>query len=197
MEIRIKTAEEFWRDKVSIEISGTAAEVQTVGQRLVRGREPGYWADACEAADKRVQELEQQLAAAQHAREIETKRADRVTREHSGCDGRVALREADAETWRTQRDALEAELKRVRQEMGRRFTEAEVDNAKEGARADERARLDREVILPANTKLSQVHAAVLGTELAREIKEYEQAHAAGLMTGALREVRRVMGVTSV
>jgi signal transduction histidine kinase len=81
--------------------------------------------------------------------------------------------------------------------MGRRFTTAQVEDAKAGAREDERARLAREVIKPLNTRMSQIHAAVLGTELARELEQYRSAHAATLLVEALGEVRRITGVTSV
>lgn len=260
MEIRIKTAEEFWRDKVSIEISGTAAEVQTVGQHITRGRTAGYWADACERAEREVRELKdraagdagtiealrervadlgQQLLTAHQAREIETRRAqgydhdrhterdraDRITREHAQCDNRVKLREADAETWRRQRDELERELaesrdlveakngvieslqdnlatsagevRRLKEEMERRFTTGQVEDAKAGAREDARAQLQREVIAPLEDKLARIHTAVLGTELARELTTYRDSSAAMLLVEALTEVRRITGVTSV
>src|ERR1044072_7694617 len=245
MKIVTKTAEEFWRDKVSIQISGTADEVQTVGQHLVRGRQVSYWADACEKAENRVRELEQDLATSQQAREIETKRAndadeklalydvdrhterDRADRNarriseletslaryvkahvctdrcqpnaHVAFEGNslVAGLEAELADALTRIGELDGQLRKALEEQRRRFTEAEVDTAKEGARADERARLDREVIHPLNTKLSRIHSAVLGTELARELAEYREASAATLLVEALSEVRRITGVTSV
>lgn len=43
--------------------------------------------------------------------------------------------------------------------------------------------------------LTRIRAAVLGTELARELKEYREASAAMLLVEALTEVRRVIGAT--
>ena len=283
MEITIKTAEEFWRDKVSIQISGTAAEVQTVGQRLVRGREPGYWADACEKAERgllasqrevhelkearagdagtiealreRIADLEadrgrerqrraadlalveQQRNTAQEAREIETRRAqeydrdrrterDRADRngarvkeleteleryrrshvctveckpnQHTAFQGRelVASLETALADAQTRIGELDGQLRRALAEQGRRFTETEVDRAKEGAREDARAEVASEVHELEN-KLARIRHAVLGGELARELAEYRTASAAMLMVEALTEVRRITGVTSV
>jgi DNA repair exonuclease SbcCD ATPase subunit len=135
MEIRIKTAEEFWRDKVSIEISGTAAEVQTVGQQITRGRTAGYWAEACERAEAEVRELKearagdagtiealreqvadlgQQLLTAQQAREIETQRAKEYDRDRHTEQERANRMTSTAETRRQRVIELEAELERYR-----------------------------------------------------------------------------------
>ena len=64
-----------------------------------------------------VSELEEQLDTAQQAREIETGRAN----------------------------DLAARLRSVSEELGRRFTVAQMTAAKAGVRADERARLEREI----------------------------------------------------
>lgn len=273
MEIRIRTHDEFHRDHVTIEISGTHEEAVTVAERVA----PGYWATAAERAERQVRELEEKIQSeieardraiawaermererntAQQAREIETKRAgelaekvrlydvdrkterdraDRAQAREKGLGQRVAELEtslaryvrAHVCTDRCTKDAhvafegnqlvkkleqelayereqggrieseLSGEVRRLKEELNGRFTVEQVADAKDGARADERARLDREVIKPLNTKLTRVHSAVLGTELARELGEYREASAATLMVEALSEVRRITGVTSV
>jgi chromosome segregation ATPase len=252
MEITIKTAEEFWRDKVSIQISGTADEVQTVGQHLVRGRQAGYWADACERAEARVRELEErnsdlagQLATAQEAREIETKRAEGLALTVRGYDqdrhterdradraqARVAELEASLAryvkghvcTERCTKDAhvafegrslvadletaladaqtrigeLDGQLRRALAEKERRFTTAQVEDAKAGAKEDARAAMQREIVNPLQSKVDDITRAVLGEELKNEITTYRDSSAAMLMVEALTEVRRITGVTSV
>jgi chromosome segregation ATPase len=93
VEITIKTAEEFWRDKVSIQIDGTTAEVCAVSQRLTQGptdeRVSNYpseldWAAVRAERDglkDKVARLERQLATAQETCEIQTKHAQKLTRQ--------------------------------------------------------------------------------------------------------------------
>lgn len=254
MEVVIKTADEFWRDKVSIQISGTADEVQTVGQHLVRGRQAGYWADACEKAEGEVRKLLErnsdlagQLATAQEAREIETKRAEglaltvkgydidrhterdradkaqarvaelekelaryvrahvcteRCTKDaHVAFEGRSLVAELETELAdaQTRIGELDGQLRRALAEKERRFTEAEVDAAKEGAREDARAECTRAhgVMGAAQAKVDAIARAVMGTELKNEITTYRDSSAAMLMVEALTEVRRLTGITSV
>lgn len=294
MEIRIRTHDEFHRDHVTIEISGTHEEAVTVAERVA----PGYWATAAEKAERQVRELEEKIQSeieardraiawaermererntAQQAREIETKErlfvqekakelaadrdtfweklkterdtvkalaeqvrlydvdrkterdradraqarvaeletslaryvrahvcTDRCTKDaHVAFEGNQLVKKLEQELAyeREQGGRIESELsgevRRLKEELNGRFTVEQVADAKDGARADERARLDREVIKPLNTKLTRVHSAVLGTELARELGEYREASAATLMVEALSEVRRITGVTSV
>jgi uncharacterized coiled-coil DUF342 family protein len=268
MEIKIRTHDEFQRDHVTIEISGTAEEATVVSGRLARGRQAGYWAEACERAEQEVRELKearagdagtieglreqvaelgQQLFTSQQAREIETKRADGLALTVQGYDldrhterDRADRAEADLKdlkartvvaadelaryrrahvcTDRCTKDAhvafegrqlvteLEAELaevsaevRRLKEELNRRFTTAQVEDAKAGAREDARAECVRQhgVTSPLQRKLDEIGRAVMGTELKNEITTYRDSSAAMLMVEALMEVRRLTGITSV
>jgi chromosome segregation ATPase len=210
MEIRIKTAEEFWRDKVSIEISGTAAEVQTVGQQITRGRTAGYWATAAERAERRVRELEEERAAdagtieglrdrladveatlltAHQAREIETRRAQEYDR--------------DRHTERDRADRAEADLKRLRAEMERRFTLGQVEDAKAGAREDARAEIEREKVQPLELEvaaladlLGKVNGLMLGSEIRQALDGFSIAPVGyDILATAVRKVRELLGVS--
>lgn len=214
----MRTLDEVRAGRVTIEIRADQVDMVRVVEApaLVRGREPGYWADACEKAEGRVRELEQELATAQRAREIETKRAndaeEKVARyakahvctdrcqpnAHVAFEGNslVAGLETELADALTRIGELDGQLRKALEEQRRRFTEAEVDAAKEGAREDERAAVAHEVHGLEN-KLARIRHAVLGTELKNEITTYRDSSAAMLMVNALTEVRRITGVTSV
>jgi len=148
----------------------------------------------------RVASLESDLARYRRAHVC----TDRCTKDaHVAFEGNQLVKELEAELANEREQAgqelaeMSGEVRRLKEELNRRFTTAQVEDAKAGARADERARLDRQVIKPLNTKLSRIHSAVLGTELARELAEYRESSAATLLVEALTEVRRITGVTSV
>jgi hypothetical protein len=214
MEIRIRTADEFHADHVTIEIRGSQQEAEEVSRRLTGGSEHALYSAALDAerelvqARRQIEELERQLATAQQAREIETRRAqeydlDRHTERDRADRAQAREKELEAQVERFRKAhvctdrcnpyahvAFEGNrlVKDLERELEHRFTVEQVEDAKAGARADERARLDREVIKPLNTKMSQIHAAVLGTELARELAEYRQLQSATLLVEALDEV---------
>jgi hypothetical protein len=223
MEIEIRTHDEFQRDRVTIRITSTQGEAEEVSRRLTGGSEHALYSAALDAerelvqARRQIEELERQLATAQQAREIETRRAqeydlDRHTERDRADRAQAREKELEAQVERFRKAhvctdrctdnahvAFEGNrlVKDLERELEHRFTVEQVEDAKAGARADERARLDREVIKPLNEKLSRIHAAVLGTELAREITTYRDSSAATLLVEALTDVRRITGVTSV
>src|SRR5688572_14213 len=154
MEIKIRTHEEFRADRVTIEITGTNAEVrrytdgevanlqaseaELVAQPL-RDRiaeleearelaESGYpseldWAavraerdtlrEKLARRENEINQLKGQIAGYDHDRRTERDRADRITREHEACAGKLDLREKDADTFRRQRNELETQVKEL------------------------------------------------------------------------------------
>ncbi len=272
MEIRIKTHDEFQQGHVTIEISGTQHEAEIVTDRLAND------AGTIEGLRDLVRDLEQELAAAQRAREIETQRAndaeqkvslydvdrrteqDRANRaqarerglgervaemkrdleryrkahvcterctkdahvafegnqlikeleEGRAADHReiVALRAArddalaqvvnlDRETFRLSREleTKSAETRSYREEMQRRFTTAQVADAKEGAREDERARLTREELDPLQKILTSISQAVYGPDQIQALDRLEESEAdyVQVLAIAVREVRKILG----
>lgn len=169
MEIRIRTHEELRTDRVTIEITGTGAEVREVAEdweaklytdgevanlqaseaELVAGplrRRIAELERTLAASVKRETDLEVQVQSYDHDRHTERDRADkavkalaesrelvafkngilndkddelrevrghadRITREHGHCAGKLELREKDADTFRRQRNELEARVK--------------------------------------------------------------------------------------
>ena len=150
MEIRIRTHEELRTDRVTIEITGTGAEVAEFAEAKLPSR--NLYTDeevaALQASEaelvagplrRRIAELERTLAgvidreakldeeltrragivkrlenkveAYDTDRRTERDRADRITREHQACAGKLDLREKDADTFRRQRNELEARVK--------------------------------------------------------------------------------------
>lgn len=191
----------------------------------------------------RVSDLEQDLATAQRAREIETKRAndaeetlalyddDRRT-ERNRADRhaahvhhlvqRVAELEQELEKYRkahvcTDRCTANAhvafegnalvklieqeladartESRRYREEMERRFTTAQVEDAKAGAREDARAEAHREVEALAD-QLGKINGAVLGTDVRMALDtSIPYPDRFETVARALHKVRTIMGVT--
>lgn len=134
MEIRIRTHEELRTDRVTIEITGTGAEVREVAKLPSRNLYTDEEVATLQASEAelvagplqaRINELEDKLVEAvnrNHAlqrqvhgydsdRHTERDRADRITREHGQCAGILELREKDAETFQRQRNELEARVK--------------------------------------------------------------------------------------
>lgn len=278
MEIRIKTTEEFRADHVTIEIRADRDEAVQVAELLDDRSDHALYGAALDAerelvqARREIEELRRQRDTTQQAkdfavsqldkvrgrRDIERDRADRVTREHSACEGRVKLREADAETWRSQRNALEkelaryrrahvctvectenahtafqgrtliteleqelaaerevisrleADLRRAREEIERRFTAVEVADAKAGAREDARAAMQREVVKPLDEKLAEaeqslqvladllgkVNGLMLGSEIRQALDGFSIAPVGyDILATAVRKVRDLLGVS--
>jgi len=134
MEIRIRTAEEFHADHVTIEITGSGAEIRQVAESRVytQAEIDQYQTNEemhLEQIGKlrgRVSELEEKVRGYDEDRHTERNRADRVTREHSTCAGKLELREKDADMFRAQRNELErrvAELEEGRQADHREIVE--------------------------------------------------------------------------
>lgn len=197
MEIRIKTAEEFWRDKVSIEISGTAAEVQTVAERV--------WVPTSEirAMNAKVAELETELERYRRAHVCTVECTENA---HTAFQGRTLVTELEQElaAEREVISRLEADLRRAREEMGRRFTTAQVEDAKAGAREDARAEVTREKVQPLEQDLTaladllgKVNGLMLGSEI-RQALEGTNGVApvrAEILATAVRKVRELLGVS--
>jgi len=272
MEIRIKTQDEFQQGHVTIEISGAQHEAEIVADRLAID------AGTIEGLRDQVSDLEQELAAARRAREIEAERAndaerkvslydvdrqteqdranrhaaevirkiqqvadlerdleryrkahvctDRCTKDaHVAFEGNtlvkeleegraadhreiVALRAArddalgqvmdrEKETFKLREELTSerAKARSYREEMQRRFTTAQVADAKEGARADERARLTREELDPRQKMLTSISQAVYGPDQMQALDRLEESEAdyVQVLAKAVRKVREILG----
>lgn len=125
---------------------------------------------------------------------------------HTAFQGRTLVTELEQElaAEREVISRLEADLRRVREEIGRRFTTAQVEDAKAGAREDARAEVTREKVQPLELELAaladllgKVNGVALGSEVRRAL-EYlpaEPGTYAHTVSVALRRVRELLGVT--
>jgi chromosome segregation ATPase len=127
MEIRIRTAEEFRAAHMTIEITGTGAEVRELAESnypseldwaAVRAERDTLW-ETLARREKEIDQLKGQIAGYDHDRHTERDRADRERQRASelkdrlsSSEERVAGLESELANAQTQRDSLVAERER-------------------------------------------------------------------------------------
>jgi chromosome segregation ATPase len=205
MEIRIRTIDEFRSERVTVEVApGQRAEIEIVDGE-VSSREHLFTSD--EVADaqaseaqlvsgplqKRINEMEEKLVKERvranaiqrqvqgydEDRHTERERADRVTREHSMCAGKLELREKDADTFRRRAGELERRVKDLESDLAN--TQTQRDSLVKERDCLDRGRIELNQRMKTHGQVTAERLAKRGTriiELENRVTELEEGRQA-------------------